>query len=136
MTRFMEKEGILNNTFGNGWFMWREWKVAKDFMDGFNKHIEGLVDKHGRENLQHNTNRVDVRIAALLKERETNSDAGLQKIIDFFAEVFVKYLYMKQNFVHLSVENIINILRQNYTLDNVSILSILYSLLYFCLFLD
>ena len=55
-----------------------------------------------------------------MKEREVNSDAGLQKIIDFFAEVFVKYLYMKQNFVHLSVENIINILRQNYTLDNVS----------------
>ena len=61
---------------------------------------------------------VDERIAALLLEKKFFPSDALQKIIDFFAEVFVKYLYMKSNFSHLEIEVIIDILRNNYTLDN------------------
>ena len=61
---------------------------------------------------------VDERIAALLLEKKFFPSDSLQKIIDFFAEVFVKYLYMKSNFSHLEIEVIIDILRNNYTLDN------------------
>ena len=91
-------------------------------MDNFNKHIERLVDKH-RAAIEREQSRVDNRIAALLKEKEINSDPGLQRIIDFFAEVFVKYLYMKTNFAALKVEQIIDILRQFYSLENTEFAS-------------
>ena len=108
--------------FGDGWFIWRAWRVNQPFMDNFNKHIERLVDKH-RAAIEREQSRVDNRIAALLKEKELNSDPGLQRIIDFFAEVFVKYLYMKTNFAALKVEQIINILRQFYSLENTEFAS-------------
>ena len=110
------------NEFGDGWFIWRAWRVNQPFMDNFNKHIERLVDKH-RVAIEREQSRVDNRIAALLKEKEINSDPGLQRIIDFFAEVFVKYLYMKTNFAALKVEQIINILRQFYSLENTEFAS-------------
>ena len=108
--------------FGDGWFIWRAWRVNQPFMDNFNKHIERLVDKH-REAIQREQIKVDIRIAALLKEKENNNDPGLQRIIDFFAEVFVKYLYMKTNFTALTMEQIINILRQFYSLENTEFAS-------------
>ena len=108
--------------FGDGWFIWRAWRVNPTFMDNFNKHIEKLVEKH-RAAIEREQSRVDNRIAALLKEKEINSDPGLQRIIDFFAEVFVKYLYMKTNFTALKVEQIINILRQFYSLENTEFAS-------------
>ena len=79
--------------------------------------IEGLVEKH-RAALEQAPSKVDSRIAALLKEKEQDYTPGLQMVIDFFAEVFVKYLYMKTNFGLLRADQIIDILRQNYGLDN------------------
>ena len=79
--------------------------------------IEGLVEKH-RAALEQAPSKVDSRIAALLKEKELDHTPGLQMVIDFFAEVFVKYLYMKTNFGLLRADQIIDILRQNYGLDN------------------
>ena len=79
--------------------------------------IEGLVEKH-RAALEAAPSKVDSRIAALLKEKELDHTPGLQMVIDFFAEVFVKYLYMKTNFGLLRADQIIDILRQNYGLDN------------------
>ena len=79
--------------------------------------IEGLVEKH-RAALEAAPSKVDSRIAALLKEKELDYTPGLQMVIDFFAEVFVKYLYMKTNFGLLRADQIIDILRQNYGLDN------------------
>ena len=79
--------------------------------------IEGLVEKH-RAALEQAPSKVDSRIAALLKEKELDYTPGLQMVIDFFAEVFVKYLYMKTNFGLLRADQIIDILRQNYGLDN------------------
>ena len=79
--------------------------------------IEGLVEKH-RAALEAAPSKVDSRIAALLKEKEQDYTPGLQMVIDFFAEVFVKYLYMKTNFGLLRADQIIDILRQNYGLDN------------------
>ena len=138
LTRFFDREDRLmgggqpapppqhqpepRNDFGDGWFIWRAWRVNQPFMDNFNKHIERLVDKH-RAAIEREQSRVDNRIAALLKEKEINSDPGLQRIIDFFAEVFVKYLYMKTNFAALKVEQIIDILRQFYALENTEFAS-------------
>ena len=138
LTRFFDREDRLmgggqpapppqhqpepRNDFGDGWFIWRAWRVNQPFMDNFNKHIERLVDKH-RAAIEREQSRVDNRIAALLKEKEINSDPGLQRIIDFFAEVFVKYLYMKTNFAALKVEQIIDILRQFYSLENTEFAS-------------
>ena len=79
--------------------------------------IESLVEKH-RAALEAAPSKVDSRIAALLKEKELDYTPGLQMVIDFFAEVFVKYLYMKTNFGLLRADQIIDILRQNYGLDN------------------
>ena len=133
LTRFYEREdrllgGAVHNTtdaqqnqlenrHGEGWFMWRDWRVEERFMENFNKHIEKLVDKH-RAAIERERSRVDNRIAALLKEKEINGDPGLQRIIDFFAEVFVKYLYMKTNFSNLSVDQIINTLRVSFSQEN------------------
>ena len=75
------------------------------------------MEKH-RAALEQAPSKVDSRIAALLKEKELDHTPGLQMVIDFFAEVFVKYLYMKTNFGLLRADQIIDILRQNYGLDN------------------
>ena len=138
LTRFIHREDRLmgggqpilpsqpqpepRNDFGDGWFIWRAWRVNQPFMDNFNKHIERLVDKH-KAAIEREQSRVDNRIAALVKEKEVNRDPGLQRIIDFFAEVFVKYLYVKTKFAALKVEQIIDILRQFYSLENTEFAS-------------
>merc|ERR1719427_1150771 len=109
---------------GDGWFTWRDWKVNQDFISRFERHILSLVNKHHASLSQ--TNRIDPRIAALLKEKElldpnaVQDRMRLQKSIDFFAEVFVKYLYMKTNWPNLMNAMILDILRQNSHLDNQS----------------
>ena len=88
--RFPEPE------FGDGWFMWRDWKVDQEFIKGFADYMTNLVKKHKLPE----TSRMDPRIAALLKEKETSTEKPeiVQKVITFFAEVYVKYLYINQNF--------------------------------------
>ena len=109
---------------GDGWFTWRDWKVNQVFINNFDRHILSLVNKHQASLSQ--TNRIDPRIAALLKEKElldpnaVQLRMSLQKIIDFFAEVFVKYLYMRTNWPNLMNAMILDILRQNSHLDNQS----------------
>ena len=123
--RFMERNGVLVNQVGTpeagssgpGWFNWRDWTVNVKFLAEYNKHIDRLVEKH-RANI--NNNRIDPRISALLLEKQiTNDKTQTEKINDFFAEVFVKYLYLKSNFNSLGIESIINIVSKNYKLDNI-----------------
>ena len=130
VSRFFEREGItppqpaaeidlppepVIDNFGDGWFTWRDWRVHPDFLEQFEKHIEELVEKN-----KHRVRSLpfDLRISALLIEKEFNHTPQLQKTIDFFSEVFIKYLYMKSKYKILPDATIINILRTNYVLDN------------------
>jgi len=104
--------------FGDGWFMWRDWKVDQEFIKGFADYMTNLVKKHKLPQ----TSRMDPRIAALLKEKEISTDKQqptVQKVITFFAEVYVKYLYINQNFFSIMTPpKVMNILRQHFALDN------------------
>ena len=101
--------------FGAGWFHWRDWKVDYKFMVGFSEYTDKLVNKHNPQDPK-----IDNRISALTKERKENTEnpATTKKIITFFAEVYVKYLYIRMNFQHLPVNKVLDILRAKYTLEN------------------
>merc|ERR1719186_837790 len=99
-----------------GCFSWRNWRVDGNFIVGFSDYMKILVRKW---NLPKNSN-IDPRIQALLKEKEAVSENPdtIQKIIAFFAEVFVKVLYITFNFPTLKMDNLIDILAKHYTLEN------------------
>merc|ERR1719447_1093519 len=101
---------------GRGWFQWKDWRVDEPFIAGFASYMQTLVTKW-RHQLQPD---MDPKISALLREREVGGSKPevMQKIIVFFAEVFVKYLFIRSNFPDLSIDRLLDILRRFYSMDN------------------
>jgi len=101
---------------GRGWFQWKDWRVDEPFINGFSSYMTTLVTKW-RHQLQPE---MDPKISALLKEREAGGSKPevMQKIIIFFAEVFVKFLFIKSNFPSVSMDRLVDVLRRFHTMDN------------------
>ena len=101
---------------GRGWFQWKDWRVDEPFINGFSSYMTTLVTKW-RHQLQPE---MDPKISALLKEREVGGSKPevMQKIIVFFAEVFVKFLFIKSNFSTVSMDKLVDVLRRFHTEDN------------------
>ena len=125
--RFIERNGVLINQMeqaetpssGEGWFLWRDWTVNASFLEKYTNFIDKLVEKH-KVRISQASSKIDPRISALICEKERNANnPHIMKTNDFFAEVFVKYLYLTTNFKDLNIQSIINIVRANYKLDNI-----------------
>ena len=101
---------------GRGWFQWKDWRVDDPFINGFSSYMQTLVTKW-RHQLQPE---MDSKISALLKERESGGSRPevMQKIIVFFAEVFVKFLFIRSNFPAVSMDSLIDVLRRFHAMDN------------------
>ena len=102
--------------YGRGWFQWKDWRVDDPFISGFSSYMTMLVTKW-RHQLQPE---MDPKISALLKEREVGRSKPevMQKIIVFFAEVFVKFLFIRSNFPSVSMDRLVDVLRRFHMMDN------------------
>ena len=108
-------DGGIFEKHGRGWFQWKDWRVDDPFISGFASYMQTLVTKW-RHQLQPE---MDPKISALLNEREAegNKPEVMQKII-FFAEVFVKFLFIRSNFPAVSMERLVEVLRRFHAMDN------------------
>ena len=113
--QLLQDEGSFDKR-GRGWFQWKDWRVDEPFITGFNSYMTTLVNKW-RHQLQPE---MDPKISALLKEREVGGSKPevMQKIIVFFAEVFVKFLFVRSNFHSVSMDRLVDVLRRFHTMDN------------------
>ena len=98
------------------WFWWRGWKVDSNFMVDFTNYMRKLMIKWKPTK----SKTMDPRIFALMKEKEENKEnpKTVLKMISFFSQVFVKYLYIKTHFLQLEAGTVLNILKENHSLNN------------------
>ena len=75
--------------YGDGWFIWKDWKVDTELLSNFDRYLEGLKEKWNSGDY----------IRALLDEKHENQqDEHLDDIITFFVHVFMKVYYMKNKY--------------------------------------
>jgi len=75
--------------YGDGWFIWKDWKVDTELLSNFHSYLEGLKEKWNSGDY----------IRALLDEKHENQqDEHLDDIITFFVHVFMKVYYMKKRY--------------------------------------
>ena len=98
------------------WFWWRGWKVDSSFMVDFTNYMRKLMIKWKPTK----SKTMDPRIFALMKEKEENKEnpETVLKMISFFSQVFVKYLYIKTHFLQIEAGTVMNILKGNHSLNN------------------
>ena len=99
---------------GRGWFRWKDWRVDEPFIKGFSSYMATLVKKW-RHQLQPGMN---PEVAALLKEKDFAKPGVMHKIIVFFAEVFVKFLFTRSNFPAVPMDRVLDVLHSFHKMGN------------------
>ena len=111
-----ESEATEQEEDGKGWFQWKDWRVDEPFLKGFSSYMTMLETKW-RDQLQPG---LDPKISALLKEKESGGSKPetIQKIVIFFAEVFLKFLFIRDNFPAVPMERVVGVLHRFHKMDN------------------
>jgi len=93
----------------DSWFWWRGWMINEQFMKDFINSMKKLVVKWTPTK----NKVVDSRIFALTKEWEEKKESPekVEKVISFFSEVFVKFVYMKSEFPNYGFKKLLRMLK-------------------------